>query len=174
MTLRGSLRPLTKCTLQLSVALLILPGCIPQAAPTSTPAAFSTVAVHVAPVPAAVPAAPSKIARTAITAPSSAKPYLFAKPHALPRILAINISSLEISSGDTVTGSVETTSNVASVEARIAGWSMSIPRTRVGHFETTGQVPDLTWIAKGTYTLEIIARNADGVKAQRDLAITLK
>ncbi|MBV8603010.1 MAG: hypothetical protein JO359_15720, partial [Candidatus Eremiobacteraeota bacterium] len=62
----------------------------------------------------------------------------------------------------------------ASVEARIAGWSMSVPRTRIGHFEASGVIPDLPIFAKGSYKLEVIARNADGMKAERDVPIRLR
>ena len=100
--------------------------------------------------------------------------YVYAAPHAPPKILAIRLSTLEIHSGETVAGSVETTSNVASVEARISGWSMIVPRTRIGHFEASGQIPDLPVFLTGDYTLEVIARNADGVKAERDVTIAFR
>ena len=101
-------------------------------------------------------------------------PYVYASPHAPPRILAINISTLNARAGQTVSGSVETTSNVASVEVRIAGWGMSLARPRIGYFEASGVIPDLPPFAKGTYTLQVIARNADGRRAERDFPITLR
>jgi hypothetical protein len=156
-------------------ALAALQGCIQQPSPTPTPAVVSTAPVSVeTPEPARTPTAAPKRAVATTPAPKRTLAYVFAKPHAPPRILAIKLSSTTISGGETVSGSVQTSSNVASVEARIAGWSMSIPRTRIGLFEASGQIPDLPFLAKGKYTLEVIARNSDGVKAERDVSITLR
>lgn len=196
MTLRRSLRLLAGGALPFALGSLALSGCIPglgggSAAATPTPAIRSTVPVHIGPVQlethaamvvprprkTSVPPAPQRRAVAVVTphaAPSATPSFVFAAPHAPPKILAIDLSTLAVTGGDTVSGSVETTSNVASVEARIAGWSMSLPRTRIGHFEASGQLPDLPFFAKGTYKLEVIARNADGVKAERDIPITLR
>jgi hypothetical protein len=101
-------------------------------------------------------------------------PYVYGAPHAPPKILSISISSLSFKPGDTVSGSVETTSNVASVEIRIEGWGMSLPRPRIGFFAGSGVIPQLPFFAKGKYTLQVIARNADGARAERDIPITLR
>lgn len=189
MTLPRSLRPLAACALPFALSSLALSGCIPglnggSAAPTPTPAIRSTVPVHVGPVRLETLAATSrprppatavpKAVLTVRPVPTATPAYVYAAPHAPPKILAIDLSTLAVTGGETVSGSVETTSNVASVEARIAGWSMSLPRTRIGHFEASGQLPDLPFFAKGTYKLEVIARNSDGVKAERDIPITLR
>jgi hypothetical protein len=98
-------------------------------------------------------------------------PYVYAPPHAAPRILAVRLSTRDVSGGQTVRGSVETTSNVASLEARIGWWSMSVPRTRIGHFEASGQMPMVPFFMRGTYTLQLIARNADGAKQEEAFPI---
>ena len=46
---------------------------------------------------------------------------------------------------------------------------MSVPRTRIGHFEASGQLPDIPFFLKGSYTLQVIARNAEGEQAERDI-----
>jgi hypothetical protein len=199
MTLWRSLRPRGGDALPFILAALLLPGCVPganqssssTAAPSATatvrPVVRSTVPVHVGAVHLEKPKATliARIVPVATPRPSAARPapvasdrpptpFVFASPHALPRILAIDLSSLEVSSGETISGTVETTSNVASLEARIGGWSMSVPRTRIGHFEASGQLPDIPFFLKGTYTLQLIARNADGEQAERDVPITVR
>ena len=182
--------------LPLGLAVLLLPACVPTVSntaasnttSTSAPAVRSTVPVRVGVVhlETAQPASPRLPApvnprSTAVAAATRSLPiprpspsYVFAPPGAVPKILAITLSGLEVSSGETVSGTVETTSNVASVEARISGWSMSVPRTRIGHFEAAGQLPDIPFFLKGTYTLQVIARNAAGEQAERDIPITLR
>ena len=66
------------------------------------------------------------------------------RPHALPAIERIEIPSLSVTSGETVRASVYTTSNTASVEARLYGYAMELQHVGVGHFRFVYQVPEIT------------------------------
>lgn len=99
---------------------------------------------------------------------------LNAPPSNLPRIIAINISEVNIHSGDKMSGDIRTTPNVKTVEIRIEGWGMPIPRQRPGLFAMSGQIPQLPFFVKGNYTLQVIARNASGLYTERDIPISLR
>ena len=92
----------------------------------------------------------------------------------VPKILAINISTLDVHSGDAVSGNVHTTNNVKSVEIRISAWSMPMSRAGAGYFVASGQIPQLPVFVKGNYTLQVIARNSTGLYTERDIPITLR
>lgn len=97
-----------------------------------------------------------------------------ALPHAPPRILAIAVSASKVRGGDIVIGNVRTTSNVASVEIRVEGFSTSMLRRSIGEFTVNYPVPFLPpWLHR-TYPVLVIARNADGVKETRTLQITVE
>jgi len=61
------------------------------------------------------------------------------------------------------------------VEVRIGGYGTSAARTGAGAFALSYRVPDLPAFLKGhTYTLQIIARNAAGVRTEQDLPMTVR
>lgn len=76
-------------------------------------------------------------------------------------------------SGDVVSGTVETSSNVASVEARIAAYSIAVPKIGTGRFALTYKVPNLPFFLKKTYDMIVIARNTAGVETTRVVPITI-
>ena len=76
--------------------------------------------------------------------------------------------------GQVVTGTVETSSNVASVEARIAGFGSSLKKVGVGRFELTYRVPYLPFFLHKTYNIEVIARNTRGDAVSSSIPITVK
>jgi len=86
-------------------------------------------------------------------------------PDAAPRILKIVVSATTVYGGDTVSGYVRTSSNVASVELRVGGFSMPVPKSGVGQFQLTYKVPSLPFFLHRTYPMEIIARNTRGDRA---------
>jgi len=140
----------------------------------TAPVAASTVA------PAAVPSiAPVETsAHAANVAPSAAAPspsptpgVLMLAPDAPPRIITLSVSKTTVHPGDTVLSSVETSSNVASVEVRVAGYSMNMSKVGVGHFALTYTVPSVPFFLSGTYALQVIARNTRGDQAQRSVPI---
>lgn len=77
------------------------------------------------------------------------------------------------SPGDVVSGIVITSSNVASVEARIVGYGQSLTKTGVGVFRLTYQVPNIPILFRRTYWIEVIARNTRGETASLALPITI-
>jgi len=95
-------------------------------------------------------------------------------PDAPPQIVSINMTTQTVHSGDTISGTVETSSNVASVEAHIATVSIDVPKISIGRFALSYTVPDVPFIFHGTYPLTVIARNAAGASVQRVIPITVQ
>jgi hypothetical protein len=106
---------------------------------------------------------------------AEAPPPVMAAPHDPPEIVDVQISSREIRAGDTVFGQVRTSSNVASVEARVAGYSSVLHKVGVGEFAIAYKVPpSIPFYLQHDYSLHLIARNIDGMQATRDLSVTLR
>jgi len=95
-------------------------------------------------------------------------------PDAPPRIIALHLSNEVVSGGQTITGEVVTTSNVASVEARIANFSIGVPRVAIGRFSLSYVVPNVPFFLHNTYPLTLVARNARGAQATRVVPITVR
>ncbi len=93
-------------------------------------------------------------------------------PHARPAIYAVNLPVRQIHSGDTVHAMVVTSSNVASVEARIRGFGMNLDHIGVGRFATSYHVPWLPFFLHGHWPVNVIARNVDGVATQKTIYIS--
>jgi hypothetical protein len=96
------------------------------------------------------------------------------KPNAAPEILDVAVSETTVHSGDKVFGRVVTSSNVASVEARIGGYAMSLAKVGVGRFELTYTVAPLPWFVHGNFTMQVIARNTRGDKVTRDVPLVVR
>jgi hypothetical protein len=94
--------------------------------------------------------------------------------NAPPRIVAVDISSQTVHGGDTISGFVVTTSNVASVEARIANFSIGVPRVSIGRFALNYVVPSVPFFLHGTYPMTLVARNTAGQTVQRVIPITVR
>lgn len=60
-------------------------------------------------------------------------------------------------------------SNVASVEIRVAGYGFNLPKTSVGRFEGSYKVPHLPFFVNHRFTMRVIARNTLGAPAEIDL-----
>lgn len=76
--------------------------------------------------------------------------------------------------GDIVSGRVLTSSNVASVQARIGGYAMSLSKMGVGKFELTYKVAPLPWFVRGNFTMHVIARNTRGDTATREVPLVVR
>lgn len=116
---------------------------------------------------------------TAPTAVPSASPVatpaiLMLPPDAAPKILWYQLSSTTPRAGDVVSVTVLASSNVASIEIRVAGYGFNLNKSDVGHFEGTYQVPQLPLFAPHNFTLQIIARNTAGVQVQVSLPIQIR
>lgn len=95
-------------------------------------------------------------------------------PDAAPQILWIAISSTAPRAGDTLTVTVLTSSNVASVELRVGGYGNGMTKLDVGHFQLASLVPKLPIFMGHNLTLQIIARNTAGVAAQQNVALKVR
>jgi hypothetical protein len=95
-------------------------------------------------------------------------------PDAPPQILWIALSSTKPHAGDTLTVTVVTSSNVASVELRVGGYGSGMTKTDIGHFQLASTVPKLPFFMGHNLTLQIIARNTAGVSAQQNVALQVK
>ncbi len=132
------------------------PSPAPSAAPNQSPAVKAQLAAK----PAASPQ------------PTSAVPRL--PPEAAPQIVSVALSQTMVHPGDRVSGSVVTSSNVASVVARIGNYSLPLSKTGVGRFSITYTVVPLPWFVHGPFTLQVTARNSNGDAASRTIPITVR
>jgi hypothetical protein len=97
-----------------------------------------------------------------------------AAPNAPPQIVAVHMTKQTVHAGETVSGTVDTTSNVASVEARIATFSITVPKVGVGRFALSYVVPNVPFFLHGTYPMTLIARNTAGEAVRRVIPITVE
>ncbi|MBV9719531.1 MAG: hypothetical protein JOZ77_09430 [Candidatus Eremiobacteraeota bacterium] len=140
----------------------------PAASPAATSAATSTAPVV---TPSSVSSASGKQATVLPPAPKKVARLL---PAAAPQILGVAISETLVHPGDRVFGRVVTTSNVASVEARIGGYAVSLAKVGVGRFELTYTVGPLPWFVHGNFTMQVIAHNTRGDTVTRDVPLTVR
>jgi hypothetical protein len=146
------------------------------------PPAKSRIGVAAAPSPSsragatAVPASTPTPVETAV--PVAAVPKRVAilrlPPNAPPQILSVAISETTVHSGDTVSGTVLTTSNVASVEVRVASFGRGLSKAGVGRFTLTYPVGNLPFFVRGTYAMRVIARNTAGASTETSVPITVR
>lgn len=143
-----------------------------QGAASPTPAVTPTLvsAQGAAPSPAASTPPPT-LPPTSSPTPA---PVATLPPNAPPRIVAVHLSAQTIHGGDTISGMVETTSNVASLEARIATFSISVPKVGVGRFALNYQVPNVPFFLHGTYPMTLLAHNTAGQTVERVIPITVQ
>jgi len=152
---------------------MLMSALLALAAPQSTPPATAqAVAPALLPAPTIAPI-PSPAASASPT-PSASPAPLVLPPDAAPQIVDVHFNQNVIHSGDVVSGTVTTSTNVASVEVRIASYSVNVPRTDSGQFALSYQAPHIPWFARGNYTARVIARNTAGVATERDIPIALQ
>lgn len=152
----------------------------PRAALTAPPAAAPSPirVLPRTPVPSAtatrVAVTPSPTPAPSQTPTPSPEPVVTALPNAAPRIVAVHINNQTVQGGDTISGMVETSSNVASVEARIATFSINVPKVGVGRFALNYVVPSVPFFLYGTYPMTLVARNTAGDTVERVISITVQ
>ncbi|MFY9664804.1 MAG: hypothetical protein WAK19_10165, partial [Candidatus Cybelea sp.] len=129
----------------------------PQATPAPSPSA--------SPAPKRVPTLPPAEQRIKVPRLTS---------EAAPRILDVAMSETTVRPGDRVSGSVVTSSNVASVEARIGGYAVNLVKVGVGRFALTYTVGPLPWFVRGNFTMRVIARNPRGEVTTRTIPLTVR
>jgi hypothetical protein len=101
-------------------------------------------------------------------------PVLRQPTDAPPQILAFKLSSPVVQGGDVVSGIVETSSNVASVEARVGGYGATMQKVGVGRFALTYRVPHLPFFLHRTFMVQIIARNTRGQAVSTAVPLTIR
>lgn len=157
------------------------PSAAPTAAVEAIPAPRSAGTITVTPAPTATPytgtAQPitdePMVAATLAPHVAAVNP-IAESPNAPPRILALSLSTPVAHGGQIVSGTVETSSNVASVEARIGGYSSNMQKVGVGKFTMSYRVPNLPFFLHRTYSVEIIARNTRGDAVRSFVPITIR
>lgn len=113
-------------------------------------------------------------AQQAQAAYSPPPPPVIVSERAAPQIISLSISTPVVHSGETVSGKVETSTNVASVEARIGGYSSNLRKTGAGRFSLDYRVPYVPFFMKRTYTVLLIARNTRGDAVSTSFPITVR
>ncbi len=91
-----------------------------------------------------------------------------------PRILAMRFSSPQARRGETWSGTIITSTNVASVEVRTNLFSIDGPRRAYGDFRFALRVYDVPPIFIRAYRLRVIARNAAGESVEEDLPFRIR
>ena len=135
-------------------------GTLPAAsAPPATVAPGATLPPGIAVAPPSATPTPEQIVMLPAGAP--------------PRIVDLRLDKTDVQSGDVVSGMVQTSSNVASVEARIAAYSIDVPKVATGRFSLSYRVPNLPFFLKKTYDMVVIARNTAGAETTRVVPITI-
>ncbi len=95
--------------------------------------------------------------------------------HGMPEIFAIQMpADLNFHAGQTIRGTVETSTNVGYVEARIDYRNKALTREGLGKFSLAYTIPWFLppWL-RHAYTLQIIARSIDGVEVKKYFPITI-
>jgi hypothetical protein len=142
----------------------------PQVSATSPPPIIAPVPTAtptpVPPQPAPLPA-PSPL-------PTPMPTPLVLPPDAPPQILAVQLSDPIFHDGETVTGTVITSTNVTAVEIHLAGRIGHIPRTAPGVWQMTYRVPLVPFFMRRDYTAQIVATNEFGASAQQELTVSVR
>jgi hypothetical protein len=164
---------------------------VPSPAPTSLPTVGPVPIPSMTPVPApavsplAPVAAPTPLPVAAPTAAPLPTPFLAPAgavlpqpltlgPDAPPQILAIQLSDPVFHSGELVSGTVITSTNVAAVQLRMGNTVIGIPRTTFGVFHMAYRLPHFSFFAYKTYHAQLVALNSAGVTAEQDLTIPIR
>lgn len=93
---------------------------------------------------------------------------------ALPKILGMRFSSLDIRRGQRWSGAIVTGTNVASVEVRTNLFSINVPHIAAGRFAFVLNVLDTPPIFVRAYRLRVIARNSAGNEYEENLPFRLR
>ncbi len=141
----------------------------PAASPAAPPSSHQTATLAPSPSPAARSIATAIVVQRRLPKRAPRLPA-----DAAPQILGVAISETTVRPGDRLTGSVLTSSNVASVEARIGGYGLTLQKVGVGRFELAYTVGPLPWFVHGKYTMEVVARNTRGDTVRRSIPLTVR
>lgn len=124
--------------------------------------------------PGPSPSASSSAAPSPSASPAAQPTPLVLPPDAPPQIIAVELSDPVFHSGETVSGTVVTSTNVAAVDVRVATQNRRLPQTAPGIFSMSYTLPKIPFFLRGTYTARIIAQNTAGVTAEKDVTVSLR
>lgn len=152
------------------------PTPVPSLEPSPLPAATASSSPSPSPSPTALPSAtPAPLpSATPVPLPTPLPTPLALPPNAPPQILAVHLSDPVFHGGETVSGTVITSTNVAAVEIRVAGQRIRLPRMDFGVWQLSYTVPHVPFWLRKTYTAQVVALNTAGAAAERDLQIPLR
>ena len=88
------------------------------------------------------------------------------------RIISCILSSTTVHPGDKITGDVVTSSNAASVTARVGAFSVEVPKVAPGKFHLLLQLPSMP-LPPGDTKLIVTAVRTDGKSTRREVAVTV-
>lgn len=137
-----------------AICALIGAACSPAPKPSPSPAPSAT------PAPSAIPAAQP----TPLVLP----------PDAPPQIVAVQLSDPVFHSGETVSGTVITSTNVAAVDVKVANQQHRLPKTAPGIFAMSYTLPKIPFFLRGTYVAHVIAQNSAGATAEQNVTVSLR
>ncbi|HET7815532.1 MAG TPA: hypothetical protein VFL13_14290 [Candidatus Baltobacteraceae bacterium] len=95
-------------------------------------------------------------------------------PDAPPQIVETHLSTSVVHPGETVDGEVVTSSNVASVVARVGTYAQPLQKVGVGRFRMNVRVPHLPFYMRGRWMVSFYAKNTAGVQVVTSLPITVR
>lgn len=160
----------------------------PQAPPAQVPppspfAALATAEPTRSPAPA--PFAPNEAfalsqlrpepVATPVVRFSTLPPIPTPSADASPVIVDVLLPDATVTGGESVTGDVIASSNVQSVDVRVAGITRAMDRIAPGIFTLTVVVPRLPFFLRHrAYTLVVIARNAAGATATQSVSVRVR
>lgn len=101
-------------------------------------------------------------------------PAPVASPNAPPHIVLVRLSATTIAPLQRFSGTITTSTNVASVEVKTEAFAYNVPRSTFGQFAFSYVMPELPPPARRHYLLVITARNAAGVAEVERVPILLK
>jgi hypothetical protein len=88
------------------------------------------------------------------------------------RIISCILSSTTVHPGDKITGDVVTSSNAASVTARVGAFAVEVPKVAPGKFHLLLQLPSMP-LPPGDTKLIVTAVRTDGKSTRREVAVTV-
>lgn len=91
-----------------------------------------------------------------------------------PKILAMRFSADEVRRGQTWSGEIVTTTNVASVEVRTNLFSINVPRRDFGRFAFDLRIFDVPPIFIRAYDVRVIARNSAGEETEEHVPLRIR
>src|SRR5579872_1375792 len=138
------------------VCVLAIAACTPSPHPSPSGSPAPAATAGVSPSPAAQP--------TPIVLP----------PDAAPQIVAVELSDPVFHSGETVSGTVITSTNVAAVQIRVANQQRGLPKTAPGIFSMSYTMPCIPFFLRGTYVAHVISFFNAAATTEKDVTVSLR